>query len=54
MILIQKLNTRFGMTVALFHFLTEKNKLKRYTEIVNRMQETFSCRNFSKLGPSKM
>ena len=48
-----KIKYSFWHDRALFHFLTEKKQIKRYTEIVNSYARNFLLGTFSKLGPSK-
>ena len=48
-----KIKYSFWHDRALFHFLTEKKQIKRYTEIVNSFARNFLVGTFSKLGPSK-
>ena len=46
-----KIKYSFWHDRALFHFLTEKKQIKRYTEIVNSYARNFLVGTFSKLGP---
>ena len=48
-----KIKYSFWHDRALFHFLTEKKQIERYTKIVNSFAENFLVGTFSKSGPLK-
>lgn len=48
-----KIQYSFWHDRAVFHFLTEKTKIKRYVKIVNEFSKNFVVGTFSKSGPLK-